>query len=170
MLMTILKYGAPSLREISQPVEKFDEDLEKLAADMFETMYAAPGIGLAAPQVGVNIRLIVIDIRDGDESAGRKLILCNPRITASEGTQEGDEGCLSVPDFMEHVKRPMKVAIEAQNIKGEPFELTGEGMLARAICHEIDHLDGVMFVDRVSPLKRALMRGKIRKLTKAGKW
>ena len=167
--MTILKYGAPSLREPSRPVEKFDEDLEKLTADMFETMYAAPGVGLAAPQVGVNIRLIVMDIHGGNESSG-KIILCNPRIVASEGTQDGEEGCLSVPEFIEYVTRPMKVTIEAQNTKGEPFEFAGEGLLARAICHEIDHLDGVMLIDHLSPLRRALIRGKIRKLIKAGKW
>jgi len=167
--MTILKYGAPSLRETSRPVEKFDEDLEKLTADMFETMYAAPGVGLAAPQVGVNIRLIVIDI-SGSKKQDNKIILCNPRIIASEGTQDGDEGCLSVPDFSENVKRPMKVAVEAQSIKGESFRIEGEGLLARALCHEIDHLNGVMFVDLLSPLKRTLIRGKIKKLTKAGKW
>jgi len=136
---------------------------------MFETMYAAPGVGLAAPQVGVNIRLIVIDLSVGKEP-DKKLVLCNPRIIASEGTQNGDEGCLSVPEFMEHVTRPMKVAVEAQNIKGETFQFEGEELLARAICHEIDHLNGVMFVDHLSPLKRALLRGKIKKLIKAGKW
>ena len=167
--MTILKYGAPSLRENSLPVEKFDSDLEKLTTDMFETMYAAPGVGLAAPQVGVNIRLIVIDISGGKES-DKKIILCNPRIIASEGKQDGEEGCLSVPDFCEQVTRPLKVAIEAQDIKGESILIEGDGLLARAICHEIDHLDGVMFVDHLSPLKRALLRGKIKKLIKAGKW
>ena len=167
--MTILKYGAPSLRENSRPVEKFDDDLEKLTADMFETMYAAPGVGLAAPQVGVNIRLIVIDISGGKEF-DKKIVLCNPRIIAFEGKQDGDEGCLSVPDFYEQITRPMKVAVEARNIKGESILVEGEGLLARAICHEIDHLDGVMFVDRLSPLKRALIRGKIKKLIKAGKW
>ena len=167
--MTILKYGAPSLRETSRPVEKFDGELEKLTSDMFETMYAAPGVGLAAPQVGVNIRLIVIDLSGGKEPDG-KIILCNPRVIFSEGSQDGEEGCLSVPDFLERVKRPMKVTIEAQNVKGESFGFEGEELLARAICHEIDHLDGVMFVDHLSPLKRALLRGKIKKLIKAGKW
>ena len=167
--MTILKYGAAPLRETSRPVEKFDGELEKLAADMFETMYAAPGVGLAAPQVGVNIRLIVIDLSAGKEP-DKKIVLCNPRIIASDGKQDGEEGCLSVPEFMEHVTRPMKVAVEAQNIKGESFLFEGEELLARAICHEIDHLNGVMFVDLLSPLKRALLRGKIKKLIKAGKW
>ena len=167
--MTILKYGAPTLREISRPVEKFDEGLEKLVSDMFETMYAAPGVGLAAPQVGVNIRLIVIDISGGKEP-DRRMVLCNPRIITSEGTQEGEEGCLSVPDFCELVKRPLRVVVEAQDIKGEPFRIEGEELLARAICHEIDHLNGVMFVDLLSPLKRALLRGRIKKLIKAGKW
>ena len=167
--MTILKYGAPSLRETSRPVEKFDDGLKNLAEDMFATMYAAPGIGIAAPQVGVNIRLIVIDTSGGKEP-DKKIVLCNPRIVTSAGTQEGDEGCLSVPDFSENVKRPMKVAVEAQSIKGESFRIEGEGLLARALCHEIDHLNGVMFVDLLSPLKRTLIRGKIKKLTKAGKW
>ena len=167
--MTILKYGAPSLRETSKPVEKFDDGLEKLAGDMFETLYAAPGVGLAAPQVGANIRMFVIDITGGKEPDNR-IALCNPRIVASEGTQDGEEGCLSVPELLERVTRPMKVSVEAQNIKGEPFVFEGEGLLARAICHELDHLDGVMFVDHLSPLKRAIIRGKIKKLVKAGKW
>ena len=169
MKMKILKYGAPALRETGNPVEKFDAELEKLVSDMFETMYAAPGVGLAAPQVGVNIRLIVIDVSVGKEP-DKKIVLCNPRIIASEGTQEGDEGCLSVPDFCERVKRPLKVAVEAQDVKGETFRMEGEGLSARAICHEIDHLNGVMFVDLLSPLKRAILRGKIKKLIKAGKW
>ena len=169
MKMKILKYGAPSLREVSKPIEVFDEELERLVKDMLETMYAAPGVGLAAPQVGVNIRLIVIDISGGKEKDG-KLVLCNPRIVASEGTQKGEEGCLSVPDFSEGVTRPMKVTVEARNTKGESICVEGEEILARAICHEIDHLNGVMFVDLLSPLKRSLIRGRIRKLTKAGKW
>jgi len=167
--MTILKYGAPSLRETSRPVEKFDDELEKLTADMFETMYAAPGVGLAASQVGINIRLITIDISGGKEP-DKKIVLCNPSVISSEGVQEGEEGCLSVPEFYESLSRPLKVSVEAQDIKGEPFRIEGEGLLTRAICHEIDHLDGVMFVDRLSPLKRAIVRGKIKKLIKAGKW
>ena len=167
--MNILKYGAPSLRETSRPIEKFDDALEKLAADMFETMYAAPGVGLAAPQVGVNIRLIVIDISSG-KNPDEKTVLCNPRIIASDGKQNEDEGCLSLPEFSEHVVRPMKVAVEAQNIKGEPILIEGEGLLARALCHEMDHLEGVMFLDHISPLKRAILRGKIKKLIKSGKW
>ena len=167
--MTILKYGAPALREFNQPVEKFDDELRQLTANMFESMYAAPGIGLAAPQVGVNIRLIVIDVSGGKEP-DKKIVLCNPRIVASEGTQDGDEGCLSVPEFYESLTRPMKVSVEAQDIKGEFFRVDGEGLLARAICHEIDHLDGILFVDRLSPLKRAIARGKIKKLIRTGKW
>jgi len=169
MKMKILKYGEPSLREVSKPVEAFDADLEKLVADMFETMYAAPGVGLAAPQVGVNVRLVVIDVTGGKEK-GNKIVLCNPRVVAAEGTQKGEEGCLSVPDFSENVTRPMKVVVEAQDVKGEPIRVEGSEILARAICHEIDHLDGVMFVDLLSPLKRSIIRGKIKKLAKAGKW
>ena len=169
MIMTILKYGAPALRKPNQPVEKFDDGLEQLTADMFESMYAAPGVGLAAPQVGLNIRLIVIDVSGGVEP-DKKLVLCNPRVIASEGEQEGEEGCLSVPEFYEKLTRPMKVAIEAQDVKGESFTIEGEGLLARAICHEMDHLEGVMFVDRLSPLRRTLVRGKIKKLIRAGKW
>jgi len=167
--MKILKYGAPSLRETNRPVEIFDDGLKKLAGDMFETLYAAPGVGLAAPQVGVNIRLITIDLSTGKEPDG-KIILCNPRIIASEGKQAGDEGCLSLPDFTESVARPMKVAVEAQNINGESFRIEGEELLARAICHEMDHLDGVLFLDHLSPLKRAILRGKIKKMVKTGKW
>ena len=167
--MTILRYGAPALRKVSPPVEKFDNELEKLASDMFETMYSVSGVGLAAPQVGVNTRLIVIDTSGGKEP-DRKIVLCNPRIISSKGAQDGEEGCLSIPDFGEHLTRPMKITVEAQDIKGALFQVEGEELLARAICHEIDHLDGVMFVDRLSPLKKMLASGKIKKLAKAGKW
>jgi len=169
MKLPILKYGAPELRIPSTPVQCFDEALKKNVDDMFETMYASPGVGLAAPQVGINSRFIVIDLSVGKEPEG-KLVLCNPGIVSSEGTQKGDEGCLSVPDFSENVTRPMKVTVEAQNVKGEPIQIEAEGLMARCLCHEIDHLNGIMFIDHLSPLKRALIRSKIKKLTKAGEW
>jgi peptide deformylase len=136
---------------------------------MIETMYSSPGIGLAANQVGINIRLATIDLSVG-EDASQLIIICNPEIISSEGEQKNDEGCLSVPDFSETVMRPQKVAVRGQNLRGEEVRYEGEGLLARCFCHEIDHLNGVLFVDRLSPLKRSLIRNRIKKLTKAGEW
>lgn len=169
MILEILKYGAPELVTKSTPVEEFDKDLEKLARDMLETMYDAPGIGLAAPQVGINRRLIVVDITGGDEP-DRQLILVNPEITASEGTQKAEEGCLSIPHFTAVVKRPYRVRVQAQDLTGKALELDAEEVLARALCHEIDHLDGILYLDRISVFKRDSIRRKIKKMVKAGEW
>jgi peptide deformylase len=169
MILPILKYGSPELKKVSKPVEGFDEELEKLAKNMIETMYGSPGIGLAAPQVGVNIRLVTIDLSVGEDPA-QLMVICNPEVVSSEGEQKNDEGCLSIPDFSDTVVRPQKLSIRAKNLKGEAVEYTGDGLLARCFCHEIDHLDGILFVDRLSPLKRTLIRNKIKKLAKAGDW
>jgi peptide deformylase len=169
MILRILKYGAPELRAENQPVEVFNGELEELVKNMFDTMYGSPGIGLAAPQVGINIQLVAIDLSVG-EDASKKLVICNPRITQTEGTQRGDEGCLSVPDFSESVTRPMKVTVEAQDLQGEAITIEADDLLARCLCHEIDHLHGILFVDHLSPLKKTLIRNKIKKLTKAGEW
>jgi peptide deformylase len=169
MIHPIVKYGDPILETRTKPVEKFDEDFQKLIADMFESMYAAQGVGLAAPQVGVGLRVTVIDVSNG-KNAEAKLVCANPEIIYSEGEQREEEGCLSLPGFRGYVARPQYVTIRAKNINGEPFEMRGEGLLARAFCHEIDHLDGVLFINHLSMLKRDLIKRKIRKMKKAGEW
>jgi peptide deformylase len=169
MIIPILKYGAPELRTVSKPVDVFNGELETIAKHMFETMYGSPGIGLAATQIGITIRLATIDLSVG-EDASQRIILCNPEIISAEGEQKADEGCLSVPDFSETVARPMKMIIRALNIKGEEIQIEAEGLLARCFSHEIDHLNGILFVDHLSPLKRTLIRNKIKKLAKTGDW
>ena len=169
MIRSILKYGAPELQLKSHPVERFDKKLKTLARDMLQTMYAAPGIGLAAPQVGINLRLTVIDISSGEEK-GHQMVLVNPEITGQEGSEKGEEGCLSIPGFTALVERPQQVRVAAQDLDGNPIEVEGSDLLARAICHEIDHLDGILYVDRVSRLKRDLIKRKIQKLVRAGEW
>jgi len=169
MILRIRKYGDPVLETKAEPVTEFNEELKQLAADMFETMYANKGIGLAAPQVGVSKRLTVLDHSAGeDESA--KLVLVNPEILVKEGVQIGEEGCLSIPGFREDVKRAYRVRVRAQDLEGNFFETEGEELLARAIQHEIDHLDGILFLQHLSLLKRDLIKRKIRKLVKAGEW
>ncbi|MFB3068575.1 MAG: peptide deformylase [Acidobacteriota bacterium] len=169
MIRPILKYGAPELQTQSTSIDRVDEEIRTLAQDMLETMYAAPGIGLAAPQVGVNLRLIVLDISGGEET-GHQLILTNPEVTEQEGTQEAEEGCLSVPGFTALVERPSRIRVIGQDLEGNPQEIDAEGLLARAICHEIDHLDGMLYLNRLSVLKRDLIKRKIRKLIRAGEW
>jgi len=169
MVRPILKYGAPELQTKCTSIEQVDEEIKILAQDMLETMYAAPGIGLAAPQVGVNLRLIVIDISGGEET-GHQMILTNPEVTEQEGTQEAEEGCLSVPGFTAIVERPCRVHVIGQDLEGNPQEIDAEGLLARAFCHEIDHLDGILYLNRLSALKRDLIKRKIRKLIRAGEW
>ena len=169
MIHPILKYGNKVLETPGKPVTKFDEDLAKLVDDMFESMYAAQGVGLAAPQIGRSVKLTVIDVSQG-KNPEAKIVCANPEIIYSEGEQREEEGCLSLPGFRGYVARPQYVTIRAKNINGEPFEMRGEGLLARAFCHEIDHLDGVLFINHLSMLKRDLIKRKIRKLKKAGEW
>jgi len=169
MIRPILKYGAPELETKSPSITRFDEEIKTLAEDMLETMYAAPGVGLAAPQVGFNLRLMVIDITGGEEQ-GHQIVFTNPEITEEEGTEEAEEGCLSIPGFKAVVERPSKVHVVGQDLEGNPQELDAEGILARALCHEIDHLDGILYLDRTSVLKRDLIKRKIRKLVRAGEW
>lgn len=169
MIRPILKYGAPELETPCRPVTDFDRDLEALAVDMLETMYAAPGIGLAAPQVGVTIRLLVIDLSAGQEQ-GHQILLANPEIVEEQGSQREEEGCLSIPGFTAPLTRPLWVKVRGQNLKGDPVELTGKELLARALCHEIDHLDGILYFDRISVFKRDSIKRRIRKLIKAGEW
>lgn len=170
MVLKILKYGEPVLEQAADPVSNFNTPaLKQLIEDMFETMYAAKGVGLAAPQVGMKQRLTVIDISVGEDES-KKLVLINPEIVSREGTQVGEEGCLSIPGFREPVTRANKVTVKAQNEKGEPFEIDGDELLARALQHEIDHLNGKLFINHLSALKRDIIRRKIKKLQKAGEW
>jgi peptide deformylase len=169
MLRAIVKYPDPVLERLTEPVTEFDDELSKLVDDMFESMYAAKGIGLAAPQIGFSKRLTVIDL-SFKERPEDKIVLVNPEIVFREGKQYEEEGCLSLPEIREKVSRAAKVRVRAQNLKGEWFELEGEELLARAFQHEIDHLDGILFFRRVSALKRDLILRQIRKLQKAGEW
>ena len=169
MIYPIVKFGKEVLEKTAAPVASFDGDLEKLVADMFETMYAANGVGLAAPQIGISKRLCVIDITSGKEPGGR-LVLVNPEIIAVEGTQAEEEGCLSLPDFRAKTPRPVHATVRAQDLTGSYFTRTGEGLLARAFCHETDHLNGVLFIKHLSRLKRDSIKRKVRKMMKAGEW
>ena len=169
MIYPIVKYGDPVLEKPAAPVEVFDEALRKLLDDMFESMYAAHGVGLAAPQIGISRRIAVIDVTFKEDPAA-KLVLVNPEIIHTEGKQKGSEGCLSIPDFREPVTRPMRVTVKAQDANGKWYEKTGEEMLARAFMHETDHLNGRLYIHHISALKRDLMKRKIRKLVKAGEW
>src|ERR1700744_6107037 len=156
MVYSIVKFPDPILQRPTEPVTAFDDDLRKLVDDMFESMYAAKGIGLAAPQIGVPKRLTVIDL-SFQKNPEEKIVLINPEIIFREGKQYEEEGCLSLPEIREKVSRAAKVKVRAQDVKGEWFELDGEELLARAFQHEIDHLDGVLFFRRVSALKRDLI-------------
>jgi peptide deformylase len=169
MIRTIVKYPEPVLRQPGEPVTEFDGELRKLVADLFETMYASQGIGLAAQQVGVAKRVAVIDLSQAKDPA-KKLVLINPEVIALEGKQYEEEGCLSFPDIREKVSRAAKVRIRAQDEKGKWFEMDGEELLSRAFQHEIDHLDGMLFIFRMSALKRDLNLRKIRKMQREGKW
>ncbi len=168
-IYTIVKYGDPVLEKPAATVKKFDAELEQLAEDMFASMYAASGVGLAAPQVGKSIRLTVVDVTAG-KNPEAKIVLVNPEIIHAEGEVREEEGCLSIPGFRGYVVRPQFVTVRAQNVKGESFDLRGENLLARAFCHEIDHLNGVLFLQHLSMLKRDLIKRKIKKLRKEGEW
>lgn len=169
MIHPIVKFGDPVLETPTRPVEKFDEDFQTLIADMFESMYAAQGVGLAATQIGVSLRLCVIDVTNG-KNPEAKIVCANPQIIHSEGDQREEEGCLSIPGFRGYVARPLYVTIRAQDATGTEFEMRGEGLLARAFCHELDHLNGTLFISHLSLLKRDMIKRKIRKLKKAGDW
>lgn len=169
MIHSIVKFSDPVLEKPAKRVEKFDDELKTLVGDMFESMYAAQGIGLAAPQIGISLRLAVIDVSNG-KNPEAKIVCANPEIIHSEGEQREEEGCLSLPGFRGYVGRPTYVTVGAQDATGTQFEMRGEGLLARAFCHEIDHLDGTLFIAHLSLLKRDLIKRKIRKLRKAGTW
>lgn len=170
MIYPIVKFGDPVLEREAEEVHEFDTpELHQFVADMFESMYAAKGVGLAAPQIGFSRKIAVIDCSNG-ENESEKLVLINPQVLKTEGKQVGEEGCLSIPKFREQVRRAKRVTVRAQNAKGEPFEMTGEDLLARAFLHETDHLFGRLYITHISALKRDLMKRKIRKLQHAGEW
>ena len=161
-VLEILKFPDPKLKKKSLPVQKIDDRLRKLVEDLAETMYAAPGVGLAAPQVGHLLRLAVIDVTPPNQPKNL-LVLINPEIVATEGECTWEEGCLSVPEYSEEIKRREKVVVRCQNLEGETTEITAEGLLSIALQHEIDHLNGILFLDYLSSLKRALYKRKRKK-------
>ena len=165
----IVVFPDPVLLEPTLPVEEFDDELRELVLDMVDTMYAAPGVGLAANQVGVSKRLLIIDLTAG-EQPDQLVVFINPRITELDGKQVGDEGCLSFPELTLTVARAQKVTVEAQDIDGKPFVMEAEDLMARAIQHECEHLDGQVFLRNLSSLKRELVKREIRKRIKSGDW
>ena len=162
----IIIYGHPTLRVKSEKVEMFDDELRRLVEDMVETMHAEPGIGLAANQVDVPRQVAVVDLSVGEDSDAL-LVLINPEIVEEEGTQVEEEGCLSIPDIRANIERPMRVTIRAQDLEGKSYTVTGEDLLARAFCHEIDHLNGILFPDRMKGLQRRLISKKLQRLEKS---
>ena len=169
MLRTILRYGAPALQGVAAPVETVDDEIRQLIDDMVDTMYAAPGVGLAAPQIGIPLRVAVIDLSVG-KRGGDLLALVNPEFVEREGMQLEEEGCLSVPGFTATVPRPSRVVVRALDRTGASQTIEGTGLLARALQHEVDHLDGRLFLNRIRGLQRDLIVRKIRKLDRAGHW
>lgn len=162
----IRKIGDPVLREVCEPVTRFNGEIIKLVQDLKDTMYAAPGIGLAANQIGVPLRVAVVDITVGEDPLSF-IVLINPEIIYQEGEQFEEEGCLSIPGISERVKRPKKVRVKFQDLEGNFKEMEGEGLLARAFCHEIDHLNGKFFIDYLSPFKLKFLKGKLEKIQKS---
>ena len=169
MILEVVRYGDPVLTKPAETVTEFDASLRKLVDDMFETMYGAPGVGLAAPQVGQLKRLFVMDCSLGKEKK-QKVALINPVIEAEEGEQIGDEGCLSFPGIYLQVARPQRVVVRARDLDGSEFTLDVMDLEARCVSHETDHLDGELFISYLSPLKRDLLKRKIKKRIKLGDW
>ena len=169
MIRPILRYGDAPLHVPAQPVARIDDDLRRLVGDMVETMYAAPGIGLAAPQVGVPVRVFVVDLSLGRDIS-QLVVMVNPEFVEREGAQLEDEGCLSVPGFNATVLRPLRAVVRGMDLEGEVRQVEGTGLLARAFQHEMDHLDGRLFLDRLRGIKRDVIVRKIQKLQRSGKW
>jgi peptide deformylase len=175
MVYKVVRYlNNPILERVADPVAESEFDtpaLHQLVEDMFETMYASHGIGLAAPQIAVNKRITVVDVAAAEEEQEpERIVLINPEVIAKEGKQTGEEGCLSIPGFREPVSRAKKTVVRARNASGEHIEVAGEDLLARAFLHEIDHLNGILFINHLSALKRDLIKRKIKKLQRAGEW
>lgn len=169
MIYPIVKFGNPVLEKPAEKVTVFDDELKKLVEDMFESMYAARGVGLAAPQIGISRRIAVVDI-SFKEDPNAKIVLINPEIIHKQGRHAQSEGCLSIPEFRENVSRAQVVTVRAQDLEGKLFEKTGDDLLARAFQHETDHLNGKLYISHISAIKRDLIKRKIRKLVKAGEW
>jgi peptide deformylase len=169
MIYPIVKFGDPVLEKPAAEVSSFDDELKKLVDDMFESMYAARGVGLAAPQIGISKRIAVVDVTFKEDPKAR-LVLINPVIVAKDGRQRSSEGCLSIPEFREDVTRARTVTVRAQDLGGKFFERTGEELLARAFLHETDHLNGKLYISHISALKRDLIKRKIKKMVRAGEW
>jgi peptide deformylase len=168
-LLEIVHYPDPLLLTPGEAVTEFDEQLKKLVSDMFETMYAAPGVGLAAPQVGVSKRLFVMDCSGGKDPSQR-IAMINPEVLRVEGEQKGEEGCLSFPGIFFPVEREFRAVVRAHDVDGNLFEVDGMELTARCMLHETDHCDGIVFIDKTTPLKREMVKRKIKKLQKAGQW
>jgi peptide deformylase len=168
-LRPIVKFGASELDTRCEEITDFAPELDVLSKDMVQTMYAAPGVGLAANQIGLNTRLMVIDITVGEDPE-QLIIMANPVVLEMEGEQREEEGCLSVPGYAGVVQRPAWVKVRGHDIKGKEVTMEGTGLLARAFCHEIDHLDGKLFLERLGVLKRDLIKRKIRKQIRQGEW
>lgn len=169
MVRTIIKYGDPRLERPSDPVTEFNGELVTLVQDMFETMYAARGVGLAAPQIGINKRIFVMDCAGGKDPA-QKYVMINPEILVAEGKDIAEEGCLSLPGFYAKVGRPVRVVARGLNLDGTEYTLDVRDLAARCVAHEVDHLDGKLYLVHLSPIKRDLLERKIKKLIKAGEW
>ena len=169
MIRPILKYGDATLHDHARRVDALTAEIDRIVDDMIETMYAAPGIGLAAPQIGLPLRILVIDLSAGRDPAGL-IVMVNPEVAERDGVQLEEEGCLSVPGFNATVVRPARVVVKGLDRHGNEQQREGTGLLARAFQHEIDHLDGTLFVDRLRGIKRDLIVKRIRKLTRAGRW
>jgi peptide deformylase len=168
-LLKIITWPNPLLEMPADAVIEFNDELKKLVNNMFETMYAAPGVGLAAVQVGVPKRLFVMDCSGGKDPAQR-VVMINPEVVTVEGTQDGDEGCLSFPGIFFNVERNLRAIVRAHDINGKEFELDGNELTARCMLHETDHCDGIVFIDKMTPLKREIVKRRIKKLQKAGEW
>lgn len=168
-VLKLVTWPNPILETPADPVTKFDDDLRKLADDMFETMYAAPGVGLAGVQVGIAKRLFVMDCSGGKDKSSR-YFMANPEIILQEGKQDGEEGCLSIPGIYSKVQRSMRVIARGHDLNGKQFEIEGIELEGRCLLHETDHCDGLLYVNRITPLKREIVKRKIRKLQKAGEW
>ena len=167
MTREIIKFGSKVLRQVAEPIDDVDREIKSLIDDLFDSMKAADGVGLAAPQIGILKRVIVVDL-SRQESGGPPIALVNPRIVGREGKVVAEEGCLSMPDLYADVERSASVEVEAVDADGGPFQFSADGYYARVLQHEIDHLDGKLFIDYISPLKRQLMRGALKRLKKEG--
>jgi peptide deformylase len=168
-ILRIVRYPEPVLLQVGKPVAEFNTELKQLVENMFETMYSAGGVGLAAPQVAVSSRLFVMDCSGGEDES-QKIAIVNPEIVHVEGEQLGEEGCLSFPGVFQKVRRSLRTIVRGQDVEGNWFELDGDELTARCVLHETDHCDGIVFLDRMTPLRREFAKRKIKKLQKTGEW